>query len=66
MSLPWNTRKIRLQELLKSRGDEDEDGLALDRLLHGHSVIGKTGMCPLLCKVRCGLRISDVFNSKDK
>ncbi len=41
--MSWNTRKSRLQELLKSRGDEDEDGLALDRLLHGHSVIGKTG-----------------------
>ncbi|KAJ3784639.1 kinase-like protein [Lentinula aff. detonsa] len=42
MSLSWIHRKTRLQELLKSRGDEDEDGLALDRLLHGQLVIGKT------------------------
>ncbi|KAK0451392.1 kinase-like domain-containing protein [Desarmillaria tabescens] len=42
MSLSWIKRKSRLQELLKSHGDEEEDGLALDRLLHGQSVIGKT------------------------
>lgn len=43
MSLPWKNRKRRLQDLLNSQGDEQEDGLALDRLLHGHHVIGKTG-----------------------
>ncbi|KAF8823515.1 hypothetical protein HHX47_DHR10000379 [Lentinula edodes] len=42
MSLSWDQRKTRLQELLKSSGDEDEDGLGLDRLLHGQNVIGKT------------------------
>ncbi|KAJ3767254.1 kinase-like protein [Lentinula raphanica] len=42
MSLSWVHRKTRLQGLLKSTGDEDEDGLALDRLLHGQLVIGKT------------------------
>ncbi|KAJ3805753.1 kinase-like protein [Lentinula aff. lateritia] len=42
MSLSWDQRKTRLQELLKSSGDEDEDGIGLDRLLHGQNVIGKT------------------------
>lgn len=42
MSLSWNRRKDRLSSLLKSQGDEDADGLALDRLLHGQNVIGKT------------------------
>ncbi|KAJ4500117.1 kinase-like domain-containing protein [Lentinula lateritia] len=42
MSVSWDQRKTRLQELLKSSGDEDEDGLGLDRLLHGQNVIGKT------------------------
>ncbi|KIK63296.1 hypothetical protein GYMLUDRAFT_95462 [Collybiopsis luxurians FD-317 M1] len=42
MSSPWIHRKKRIQELLKSTGDEDQDALALDRLLHGHLVIGKT------------------------
>ncbi|KAF8654999.1 hypothetical protein AX16_003303 [Volvariella volvacea WC 439] len=42
MSLTWSQRKSRLAALLKSQGDENADGLALDRLLHGHRVIGKT------------------------
>ncbi|PFH47507.1 hypothetical protein AMATHDRAFT_6687 [Amanita thiersii Skay4041] len=42
MSLSWSHRKTRLAELLRSQGDEDADGLALDRLLHGQNVIGKT------------------------
>ncbi|KAK0485550.1 hypothetical protein EDD18DRAFT_1293068 [Armillaria luteobubalina] len=42
MSLSWTKRKSRLQELLKSHGNEEEDELAQDRLLHGQSVIGKT------------------------
>ncbi|KAF8876926.1 kinase-like domain-containing protein [Infundibulicybe gibba] len=42
MSLSWLQRKTRLTSLLKSRGDEEADGLALDRLLHGQNVIGKT------------------------
>lgn len=41
--LSWRTRKSRLATLLNSQGDEDVDALALDRLLHGQSVIGKTG-----------------------
>ncbi|KAF9067938.1 kinase-like domain-containing protein [Rhodocollybia butyracea] len=41
MSLSWIQRKTRLQELLKE-DDEDEFGLALDRLMHGQQVIGKT------------------------
>ena len=42
MSLSWHQRKARLASLLKSSGDEDSDGIALDRLMHGQSVIGKT------------------------
>jgi len=48
MSLSWFKRKARLATLLKSQGDEDADGLALDRLLHGQSVIGKTCRCRFL------------------
>jgi hypothetical protein len=44
MSLSWYTRKTRLRLLLKSCGNEGEDALALDRLLHGQAVIGKTCM----------------------
>ena len=40
----WRTRKTRLNELLGTEDDEDSRGIALDRILHGQSVIGKTGM----------------------
>ncbi|KAG5352641.1 hypothetical protein C0989_001366 [Termitomyces sp. Mn162] len=43
MSLSWSQRKLRLASLLKcGQGDEDAEGLVLDRMLHGQSVIGKT------------------------
>ncbi|EPT01208.1 hypothetical protein FOMPIDRAFT_1120784 [Fomitopsis schrenkii] len=42
MSPPWKKRKSRLAELLNADGDEDAEALALDRILHGQSVIGKT------------------------
>jgi len=42
MSLSWLQRKSKLTALLRSNGDEDADGVALDRLLHGQNVIGKT------------------------
>lgn len=42
MPLTWHTRKSRLGSLLNNGGDEEEEALALDRLLHGQSVIGKT------------------------
>ncbi|KAJ3573913.1 hypothetical protein NP233_g2126 [Leucocoprinus birnbaumii] len=42
MSLSWLQRKAKLSVLLKSEGDEEADGIALDRLLHGQKVIGKT------------------------
>lgn len=44
MSLLWHQRKSRLTSLLKNQGDEDAEGVALDRLMHGQTVIGKTGM----------------------
>ncbi|KAF8201369.1 kinase-like domain-containing protein [Mycena galopus ATCC 62051] len=42
MSTPWLKRKARLRALLKTTADEDEAGRALDRILHGQNVIGKT------------------------
>ncbi|KIP07072.1 hypothetical protein PHLGIDRAFT_90022, partial [Phlebiopsis gigantea 11061_1 CR5-6] len=42
MSGPWRKRKTRLDGLLNEQGDEDAKSLALDRILHGQSVIGKT------------------------
>jgi hypothetical protein len=42
MALPWTKRKARLSSLLDIQGDDDSEGLALDRILHGQSVIGKT------------------------
>jgi len=42
MSLSWIQRKKRLSLLLKCHEDEDAAGLALDRLLHGQNVIGRT------------------------
>ncbi|KAG1732861.1 kinase-like protein [Suillus paluster] len=41
MSLSWTRRKTLLSSLLNS-SDDDEEGLALDRILHGQQVIGKT------------------------
>jgi len=50
MSQSWHKRKARLGALLQITGassqTEDEDqllGVALDRILHGQRVIGKTG-----------------------
>ncbi|KAJ7097586.1 kinase-like domain-containing protein [Mycena epipterygia] len=42
MSTTWLKRKARLRVLLKTTVDEDAAGLALDRILHGQNVIGKT------------------------
>ncbi|KAH9951165.1 kinase-like protein [Amylocystis lapponica] len=43
MSASWFKRKARLDALLDVNGDEDDaEALALDRILHGQSVIGKT------------------------
>lgn len=42
MSLPWTKRKTLLGSLLNS-SDDDEEGLALDRILHGQRIIGRTG-----------------------
>jgi hypothetical protein len=43
MSSRWRKRKLRLTELLNASQEEVEEGLALDRILHGQSIIGKTG-----------------------
>ncbi|KAJ7843096.1 kinase-like protein [Mycena olivaceomarginata] len=42
MSTPWLKRKARLRALLKTPADEDTAGRALDRILHGQRVIGKS------------------------
>ena len=45
MSSRWLKRRTRLRELLTiSVQDEDEEALAIDRVLHGQNVIGKTGI----------------------
>lgn len=41
MSVSWAERKDLLSSLLQVRGDDDE-GIALDRVLHGQNIIGKT------------------------
>lgn len=41
MSLSWAERKDLLSSLLQAHGD-DEEGVALDRVLHGQNAIGKT------------------------
>ncbi|KAG1874823.1 kinase-like protein [Suillus subluteus] len=41
MSLSWTKRKTLLGSLLNS-SDEEEEGLALDRILHGQRIIGRT------------------------
>lgn len=41
MSLSWTKRKTLLGSLLNSL-DDDEEGLALDRILHGQRIIGRT------------------------
>lgn len=41
MSLSWVERKDLLGSLLQARGDDDE-GIALDGVLHGQNTIGKT------------------------
>ncbi|KAH9176414.1 hypothetical protein EDB89DRAFT_159836 [Lactarius sanguifluus] len=52
MFTSWLKRKARLGVLLQSNGDEDEDGLALDRILHGQSVIAKTAKTIEVDKLR--------------
>lgn len=44
MSLSWAERKDILSSLLQAR-DDDEEGIALDRVLHGQNTIGKTCKC---------------------
>ena len=61
MSLSWLKRKTRLATLLQNPGDEQEEGLALDRLLHGQSVIGKTCAYQYIVSFRAVL---DVFSAK--
>lgn len=41
MSLSWTKRKTLLGSLLNS-SDDDDEGLALDRILHGQRIIGRT------------------------
>lgn len=47
MSQSWPKRKARLQALLllQNQSDEEEEGIALDRILHGQSVIGQSCEC---------------------
>ncbi|KAH9921683.1 kinase-like protein [Epithele typhae] len=42
MSLPWHERKSRLSSLIGANDGEDGEAVAMDQLMHGQSVIGKT------------------------
>ena len=48
MSTSWAQRKVKLRAILGNDADEDGEGLALDGLLHGQSVIGRTRTCLVL------------------
>ncbi|KAF9002455.1 kinase-like domain-containing protein [Cyathus striatus] len=53
MSLSWRQRKARLATLLNVTGlGEEEEGRAVDRILHGQSVIGKTAKTIEVDKLR--------------
>jgi hypothetical protein len=54
MSLSWRQRKTRLATLLNGNNQDDEDaeGVAIDRLMHGQNVIGKTGTSVYQCEQR--------------
>lgn len=45
MSISWHKRKTRLSSAIGADGGEDAEALVLDQLMHGQSVIGKTGKC---------------------
>ncbi|KDR79474.1 hypothetical protein GALMADRAFT_243570 [Galerina marginata CBS 339.88] len=63
MSLSWHQRKTRLSSLLKGLGDEDAEGIALDRLMHGQSVIGKTAKTTEIDDLRFKDRDLDVVGT---
>lgn len=44
MSTSWPQRKAQLRTLLDCNGDDEEEGLALDRNLHGQVALGKNRM----------------------
>lgn len=44
MSTSWPQRKAQLRTLLDCNGDDEEEGLALDRALHGQVALGKIRM----------------------
>ncbi|GJE90297.1 kinase-like protein [Phanerochaete sordida] len=54
MSGSWRKRKTRLNNLLTDDGDEDAKALALDRILHGQSVIGRTARTAQIEELRFG------------
>lgn len=43
MSLSWHKRKTRLSSLIAAEDGEDGEAVAMDQLMHGQTVIGKTG-----------------------
>jgi len=53
MSSRWLKRRTCIRELLTiSAQDEDEEALAIDRVLHGQNVIGKTAKTIQVDKLR--------------
>ncbi|THH05678.1 hypothetical protein EW145_g4616 [Phellinidium pouzarii] len=57
----WYQRKSQIQTLLGCNGNDEEEGIALDRLLHGQAVIGKTQKSSQLDKLRFSDKDLDSF-----
>ncbi|KAK2467665.1 hypothetical protein APHAL10511_000520 [Amanita phalloides] len=65
MSLSWVNRKQRLSLLLNSQSDEDANGLALDRVLHGQCAIGKTSRTTEIDSLRFQDKDLDLMGTLD-
>ncbi|KAF7419270.1 hypothetical protein PC9H_001857 [Pleurotus ostreatus] len=66
MAFAWRSRKHRLDFLLQSQGDDDQDGIVLDRLLHGQSIIGKTARTAEIDSIRFQDKDLNVVGTLDR
>ncbi|KAL4079916.1 kinase-like domain-containing protein [Scleroderma yunnanense] len=64
MSLSWAERNNLLSSLLRTQ-DDDDQGLALDRVLHGQNVVGKTSTTIKIDSLRFSDRDLSVFGTLD-
>ncbi|KAL4252040.1 hypothetical protein ABKN59_001808 [Abortiporus biennis] len=61
--LSWSERRDRLGTLLRGNGTEEDTSLALDRILHGQSVIGKTSKTTEIDGLRFGDKDLDIVGT---